>query len=117
MSTIRFYRNRDHQPRIEAGADLFTPAEFLQNDVQDAATGREILDLLTSNGPAHEFTGNSYSVTIKDTSAVLENLFDDTEPAMTMDRNQLAALLRCWLEFLDQDNLLARVPDFRHLDG
>ncbi len=112
MQPIRFYRDRDHQPRIQTSQDFLPAADFLESDVQDPATGREMLDLLTGGGQEGEFTGNSYTVRLAGDEAVLENLFDDLQPACTLSRARLAALLRAWLKFLDQDNLLALVPDF-----
>jgi hypothetical protein len=112
MNSIRFYRDRDHNPRIQAEEEFFSIGEYLENDIQDTATGRDILALLQKNGENGEMTGNSYSLTITGNTVVLENLYDNDEPPQTLERAQVAALLEAWLHFLDQDGLLSLVPDF-----
>ena len=112
MNSIRFYRDRDHSPRVQAEGDFFSIGEYLENDIQDTATGREVLALLEKNGDNGEMSGNSYSLTITGDTLVLENLYDDEEPPQTLERVRLAALLKAWLDFLDQDGLLSLVPDF-----
>jgi uncharacterized protein YacL (UPF0231 family) len=113
-ATIRFYRDQSHQPRVYAEPEHTTLADYLESDLQDVATTREVLQMLDSidAGAEQEINGNSYTVILQAELITLESLYDDSEKPYQLPTAQWKPLLSAWAEFVDNDNLMSIVPDF-----
>ncbi len=112
--SIRFYRDQTGSPCVQAIPEHLAPADYLKSDIQDSGTGKELLatlDTVADQGEK-EVSGNAYLVTLSVDQVVLENLFDDDEAIYRFPVAQFKALVRDWLEFLDNDGLIALVPEF-----
>ena len=115
-ASIRFYRDQDNQLRVQAVPEYSTLADYLESDLQDAATTAEVLQKLetvAADGD-QEVSGNSYTLVLQPELLTLENLFDDTVQPYQLATAQGKLLLAAWAAFLASDNLLSLVPDFRH---
>jgi len=112
--TIRFYRDQDDRPRVQATSDHSTLADYLASDLPDTASTAEVLQQLNNCAidTGQEISGNSYTLILQPEQLTLESLFDDTLPPYQVPMAQAKLLLSAWIDFLDNDNLLALVPDF-----
>lgn len=111
---IRFYRDSSQQPRVQADAESFVLADYLESDLQDSATATEVGQMLLKerSGEDMEISGNSYTLILQGDEVCLENLFDDTAPLYKMSVATFAPLITGWIEFLTNENLLSLVPAF-----
>lgn len=111
---LRFYRDQNNQPRVQAASEHSTLADYLESDLQDTATTTEILQRLNtlSAEDKQEVSGNSYTLILQPAQLTLESLFAETLPPYQLPTQQGKLLLSAWAEFLDKDNLLSLVPDF-----
>jgi len=112
-SSLRFYRDQNHRPRVYADSEQSTLADYLENDLQDTGTIAEILAVLDSTAPEQEreISGNSYTIFLDRNQVTLECLYTD-ERGYTLPRHSFQRLLTAWSTFLVKDSLLAQLPVF-----
>ncbi len=110
---IRFFRDQQHIIRAKGGDALQALAEFLETDIQDPATGKEMLAELEAalNGDTKvELTGNSHSLSVDGKTITIENLFEESSSTLPLAPKDLVQCLRAWVEFLDNEALVVMAP-------
>jgi len=108
---IKFYRDHNKMPRATGEDTLIQVAKFLESDVQEANTGRAMLEVITSrNSEAAEVNGNAFSVTVDEDQAIIEPLFDEEASPLTLPASDLEKLLTAWIEFLENPQLITLAP-------
>ena len=139
IPAIRYYRNQSSQPCVHAEPEHILLGDYLAGDLQDGAIATEVLAALknVATQGEQEMIGNSFSVTLDKDQVALETLFDDDEDDdeeaeaeaeveveveveagagadgyYRLPTAKFQTLLTSWIEFLDDDGLLAFVPKF-----
>ncbi len=109
---IRFYRDQEQQPRVQALEEQNAMADYLESDLQDSATITEILQKTEKefSEKENEISGNSYTLLLTPETITLENLFDDEIEPYQLDMEQFRKIVQSWLEFLDNPSILSLVP-------
>ncbi len=112
---IRFYRDQEQQPRIQAGPDHTSLADYLASDLQEAETSGEILKRLkTKNyGGEKEINGNSYTVILEPELITLENMFDEEMSPYQIPVDNFVKILSSWIDFLENPGILSLVADIK----
>ncbi|MCH9669936.1 MAG: hypothetical protein K0U93_00660 [Gammaproteobacteria bacterium] len=97
MDELEFYRDDSGNPCVRGDDERV--ARFVESDLQGSVEVTEsLLALLAGTAPA-EFNGNAHSVTITPMLATIECHFDDG-PDRRLERQELATVVRAWLEFI-----------------
>ena len=111
---IRFYRDQTGQPSIQTQPEYRIPADYLLSDIQDSATGKEVLtalDNITAD-KEQQLSGNAYTLILSVDQVVLESLYDEDQATHRLPVDQFRLLLTSWLTFLDNSGLVSQVPKF-----
>lgn len=98
MAELHFYRDEDGLPRAE-GEDTRLAA-FLESDIQDSIEIAEDLLALLQLPQEAEFNGNAYSLNIDPKTVCLSNQFDESAIDRRLSREDFAAALESWRQFL-----------------
>ncbi len=128
IPAIRYYRNQSSHPSVQAEPEHALLGDYFTNDLQDGATATEVLAALKNVAAQgeKEMSGNSFTITMDKDQVALELLFDEdetdddeeAEEAVVEDSYyrlptaRFQTLVTEWIDFLDNDGLLARVPVF-----
>jgi len=113
-SSLRFYRDQTHRPRVQADPEQSILADYLENDLQDTGTIAEVLTVLDNADPGkeREINGNSHTLTLNRDQVTLECLYTDQDTLYRLPRRSFQLLLTEWNDFLLKDDVLSRVPVF-----
>ncbi len=129
---IRYYRNQSSHPSVQAEPEHTLLGDYFTNDLQDGATATEVLAALKNVAAQgeQEMSGNSFTITMDKDQVALELLFDEDETDDDEEEEEeeeetvvedsyyrlptarFQTLVTEWIDFLDNDGLLARVPVF-----
>ena len=128
IPAIRYYRNQSSHPSVHAEPEHTLLGDYFTNDLQDGATAAEVLAALKTVAAKgeQEMSGNSFTVTMDKDQVALELLFDEDEVDDDEEAEEVVVedsyyrlptarfqtLVTEWIDFLDNDGLLARVPVF-----
>jgi uncharacterized protein YacL (UPF0231 family) len=108
---IRFYRDQEGRPQLQAKEQHAVLTDFLPSDLQDEATCAEVLQAVATAGE-QEINGNSYTLVLTPETITIESMFDDEAEPYQLSREQFANILSSWKDFLDNQGLLSLVPKF-----
>ena len=114
IADIRFYRDQDHRPRVQATEDHVPMADYLESDLQDSATASDVIKILEAkkfNGES-EISGNSCTVLLAPDTITIESMFDDEAAPYKLPLAGFRQLVTDWMDFLDDDGLLSLVPKY-----
>ena len=106
---IRFYRDQEGRPQVQAIATQAVLADFLTSDLQDDATCSEILKTVTNTGE-QEIHGNSYTLILSPETVIFENMFDEEAEPYQFTREQFIKIISAWKDFLENQGILSLVP-------
>ncbi|WP_028581720.1 hypothetical protein [Desulfogranum japonicum] len=112
---IVFSRHTTGAPtHVFAPSSLSPLATFLQTDIQESATGKELLSKLSNAQKGMEqniFTGNAHNLSLAaEGTAVIEATMEEELPTLTLPEATLVTCLEKWIEFLDTPTMLNMVP-------
>ncbi len=111
---IIFSRHTAGAPTQVFAPSSFSPlATFLQTDIQESATGKELLNKLNSAKGTEQnlFTGNAHCLDLDPEGTVLiEATMDEEAPIAKISETTLATCLEKWVEFLETPAMLNMVP-------
>lgn len=112
--TLRFVRSSQQAPQIIASGRLQLLATFLESDIQDPVTGRELLDAfqsaLADRLEEFEMSGNAFTIHLDGEQARITSLFDENQPGLNLPAELFTRSLEGWIEFLSLKNLLVMQP-------
>jgi len=106
MSKLRFYRDDDNAPRAVGNDEKSSIlAQLLESDIQDdAATCRELLERIRRVAQVEDaslvHTGNSFTITLTQESATIDNLSLENDKEVTLERDKVVMALKNWLNFI-----------------
>ena len=103
---MKFYRNGDGDPCVEAGASGEVIGHFLTEDIQDSpASCNEIRTMIERifNGEITSWrrVGNAHILSLSKNEAIIEPLFDPGEEPFHLSLGDFRDIVRNWLHFLD----------------
>ena len=112
---IRFYRDQEQQPRIQACPDHIPLADYLASDLQEDETSGEILKRLkTENyGGEQEINGNSYTVILEPEFITLENMFDEEMSPYQIPVKDFIKIISSWIDFLENPGIVSLGQNIR----